>query len=317
MSYRYLLAMLLVFAAGCHLLRAPKRHAPRLSAGVHKGALHLEGLDRSYLLYVPERRRAKPPLLVLLHGSRQTAEDLRRATGHAFEQLADQKGFVAVYPEGYARRWNDCRAEGRYRARKLGIDDVQFLLALIAELEKRAGIDQRRVFFAGYSSGGQLAFRMALERPERVTGITAFAANLPTDQNWLCEAVGKPVPVLLVNGTDDPINPFAGGKVSVFGFASRGKVRSALASVEYFAALAGLTECLHSRSGTDENAGLETWHWQEVGAPEVMLVAVQGGGHVIPGKRAAYPRILGQVSPAIDGPEAAWQFFARQRSLRD
>lgn len=316
-SCRYLLALLLVLVAGCHLLRAPKRKAPRLSAGIHAGALELEGLQRRYLLYVPLRRSVKPPLLVLLHGSRQTAQDLRRTTGHAFEQLADQKGFVAVYPEAYARRWNDCRAQGRYRARKLGIDDVQFLLALVADLETRADIDRHRVFFAGYSAGGQLAFRMALERPERVTAIAAFAANLPTDENWACEEVGKPVPVLLVNGTDDPINPFAGGKVSVFGFASRGTVRSSLASAEYFAALAGISDVRYSRSGAEEDAGLETWNWQEVGAPEVMLIAVEGGGHVIPGTHAAYPRILGSVSAAIEGPLAAWRFFARQRPLRD
>jgi polyhydroxybutyrate depolymerase len=314
MPYRYPLAALLLLAAACHYLRAPASRVPQLSAGVHQGVLQLEqGLDRSYLLYVPERRVAKPPLLVLLHGSRQTAQDMRLATGYAFEQLADQKGFIAVYPEGYARRWNDCRARGRYKARKLGIDDVHFLLALVDDLEKRAGIDRTRVFFAGYSSGGQLAFRMALERPERVTGIAAFAANLPTDENWACQAVGKPVPVLLVNGTDDRINPFAGGRVSVFGFASRGTVRSALASAEYFAALAGLSEYAHWRSGTSD--ALETWRWQAVAVPEVMLVAVHGGGHVIPGKSAAYPRILGQVSPAIDGPKEAWYFFARQRSL--
>jgi polyhydroxybutyrate depolymerase len=155
---------------------------------------------------------------------------------------------------------------------------------------------------------------MALERPERVTGIAAFAANLPTDENWACQAVSKPVPVLLVNGTDDRINPFAGGRVSVFGFASRGTVRSALASAEYFAALAGLLDCAHWRSGTPMNA-LETWRWQAEGAPEVMLIAVHGGGHVLPSKGAAYPRILGQVSPAIDGPMEAWNFFSRQRSL--
>lgn len=312
---RYLLAALPLLLVACHFLRPPKGDAPRLSAMVQQGALRVGGIDRGYLLYVPKRKVSKPPLVVLLHGSRQTAQDLRASTGYAFDQLADEHGFVAVYPEGYAGRWNDCRAKGRYRARKLKLDDVRFLLTLVDELERRIGIDRTRVFFAGYSGGGQLAFRMALERPEHVTAIASFAANLPTDENWLCQAAGKAVPVLMINGTFDRINPFAGGRVSVFGFASRGTVRSAPASAEYFAGLAGLSKCEHTESGWRANVGLETWHWQAAGAPEVMLIAVRGGGHVIPGKRAAFPRIIGRVSPAIDGPSEVWRFFSRQRSL--
>jgi polyhydroxybutyrate depolymerase len=44
----------------------------------------------------------------------------------------------------------------------------------------------------------------------------------------------------------------------------------------------------------------------------VMLIAVHGGGHVVPGPDAAFPRILGKVTPVIDGPRQVWDFFARQ-----
>lgn len=269
-------------------------------------------MERAYLLYVPQRSVPKPPLLVLLHGSRQTAQDLRVATGYAFDRLADQHGFIVVYPEGHGRRWNDCRAKGRFAARKLNLDDVGFLLALVDRLAETAGIDATRVFFAGYSNGGQLAFRMALERPERVAGIAAFAANLPSDENWLCHRGRRPVSALLINGTGDRINPFEGGRVSVFGFASRGTVRSAFASAEYFARLGSLSASEHSETDADSDAWLERFHWHAAGAPEVELIAVHGGGHVIPGPHAAFPRILGKVSTAIDGPAEVWRFFARQ-----
>ncbi|MET0283524.1 MAG: PHB depolymerase family esterase [Polyangiales bacterium] len=303
---------LLLLLPACHLLRMPAPDMPELSAGMHAGTLQVDGLTRRYQLYVPNKHIANPPLLVLLHGSRMTGEDLRRATGYAFDRLADEHGFVAVYPDGYKRRWNDCRAGGRYAARRLQLDDVGYVLQLVDGLQKSAGVDPARVFLAGYSGGGQLAFRVALEHPERVAGIAAFSANLPADENWACSAVGKPVPTLLINGTLDRINPYAGGRTSVFGFATRGNVRSARASAEYFAQLAGTKDFTRMRRGVS----VDTWveQWSAKGSAEVVLLAVHGGGHVVPGPSAAFPRILGKVSSVLDGPREVWSFFARQPS---
>ena len=274
--------------------------------------MRVGGRERSYLLYAPKRLRERAPLLVLLHGSKQTAASFRRATGYAFDRLADEHGFVAVYPNGYREHWNDCRSRGRYAARKLGVDDVGFVISLIDRLASSVGIDPARVFLAGYSNGAQLAFRVATERSERVAAIAAFGANLPTSENWACATANKPVSTLLVNGTDDRINPFEGGDVKVFGFASRGSVRSALDSARYFAGLAGLTRVEQRSFGEGESGVIDEYRWQQEGKAEVMLLAVHGGGHVIPGPRAAFPGILGNVSQSLDGPEVAWRFFARQ-----
>jgi polyhydroxybutyrate depolymerase len=296
----------------CFWVRSPEPPLPSgLSAGVHEDVIDVAGLPRSYLLYVPQHLPQHAPLVVLLHGSRQTGASFRRATGYAFDRLADARGFVAVYPNGYDRHWNDCRSDGRYAARKLDINDVGFVTSLIDRLEASAGVDPGRVFVAGYSNGGHLAFRLAAERPEQIAGIAAFSANLPTTDNWACAAAYRPVSALLVNGTEDRINPFAGGKVSVFGFASRGRVRSALDSARYFAELAGLSHLERRRLGDAGRAPIDEYRWQENGKAEVMLLAVHGGGHVVPGPFAAFPTILGDAHQ-LDGPGAAWSFFARQ-----
>lgn len=309
------MVVLLFGFQACYLLHGREPELPVLTAGIYSDTLRVQEHERSYHLYVPKRRAPNAPLVVLLHGSKQTGEDLRRATGYAFDRLADQHGFIAVYPDGFERRWNDCRAAGRYAARKLQIDDVGFLLSLIDRLARQAKIDPRRVFLAGYSSGGQLAFRMALERPESVAAIATFSANLPTPENFACQATWKPVPALLINGTDDPINPYKGGEVTVFGFRSRGTVISAQASAQYFASLAGLSLPEQSRLGESTDTWVEQFRWYRAGAPEVMLLAVHGGGHVVPGPAASFPRILGKVTPVIDGPQEVWNFFSRQRPL--
>jgi hypothetical protein len=110
------------------------------------------------MLYVPRQLSAHAPLLVLLHGSRQTGASFRRATGYAFDRLADQHGFVAVYPDGYDRHWNDCRHRGRYAARKLGLDDVGFVT--IADRSPRGG--------RGHRPEARLRGRLLEWRPSRV-----------------------------------------------------------------------------------------------------------------------------------------------------
>ncbi len=308
------LALAFLSAQGCYLLHAPDREEPVLSAGIYAEQIQVGEAARSYLLYVPERRLPAAPLVVLLHASKQTGEDLREATGFAFDRLADEHGFVAVYPDGVGKRWNDCRAAGRYKARRRHIDDVDFMLQLIDKLKLTAGVDPTRVFMLGYSSGGQLAFRMALERPDAVAAIAAFSANLPAPDNLACNPKGQAVPMMLVNGTRDRINPFYGGEVTVFGFASRGNVRSSRSSAEYFAHLAGLKRPEQRTLGESADTWVEELRWHEPGSPEVMLVAIHGGGHVLPGPNAAFPRILGKISDVFDGPSEAVRFFSRQPS---
>ena len=83
------------------------------------------------------------------------------------------------------------------------------------------------------------AYRLGLEAPDAVAGIAAIAANLPADQNLGCQPSGRPVRTMIVNGTEDPVNPYQGGVVEILGDSSRGMVRSAGETARYWAGLAG------------------------------------------------------------------------------
>src|SRR5690606_32663366 len=84
--------------------------------------------------------------------------------------------------------------------------------------------------------------RIALEQPQLLAGVAAVAASLPTADNLACQTVDGATPVLFMNGTRDPINPFNGGRVTLFGFGDRGNVRSSDQSALYFAERAGHAE---------------------------------------------------------------------------
>jgi polyhydroxybutyrate depolymerase len=304
-------------AAFAYFLYAPAPETPPLSASVQRGSLRVGELQRSYVFYVPARVAPHPPLLVALHGSMGNAGQMRRTSAYRFEQLADEHGFIVVYPEGYEGHWNDCRKKGPYAAKQLGIDDVSFMRALIAHFRSAHGVDSARVFAVGISNGAHLSYRLALEASDLVRAVAAVAANLPTDENSDCTPASAAVPVLIINGTEDPINPFEGGRVTIFGFGDRGHVRSARESAAYFArrngiATAPVIEQIAQEGSAPTSA--ERVHWRSPTGADVVLYTIHGGGHTLPQPRARSPRILGRTHRELDGPAEIWRFFARRDS---
>lgn len=303
-----------LFAVAVFLLYAPQPPEPTLSGRKVHQEIRVGALDRSYLLYAPARTQPAPPLLVMFHGSMGSPGEMRVHTGYGFDRLADRDGFLVVYPQGYQGNWNDCRRAADYPARRLGIDDVALFEVLVERLHRERNIDLGRVFVAGVSNGGSFVLRLALERPDRIAGAAVFAASLPTEANNVCAPRGTPPPILFVNGTRDPINPFDGGEVALFGFASRGEVRSAEGSVRWFAAREGARGPVTRRidpADPSDRTWVERRLWRGPRG-EVELLTVVGGGHVVPQRAYRPPRLLGRVTGAIDGPAEAWDFFRRQ-----
>lgn len=301
-------AALLLFLA-FYLLYAPAPPAPELSARPVPGSIKVGALERRYLLYAPRRRTAAPALLILFHGRMGSPATIRAETGYGFDLLADRDGFVVAYPQGVEGRWNDCRRAGDDPARR-GIDDLAFFEALVERLRGELGVDPARVFVAGVSNGGQLVYRLALERPQAIAGAAVFAAGLPARGNNLCTRRGPPPPMMIVNGTSDPINPYEGGTASLFGFVDLGTILSTPESARYFAGAGPAPAIVRiPPKARGDRTWVERSVWRRGGGREVVLLAVHGGGHVVP--QAAYRprRLLGRTTSAIDGPTEVWAFF--------
>lgn len=287
------------------------KQRPMLSGTSEDSSIRLAERRRSYVLYTPRQLAQRPALLVVLHGSMSNGERMRRDSGYRFDALADRDGFLVLYPDGVEGHWNDCRKAASYSARRLNIDDVGFLSTMIERLQRERGVDPARVFIAGYSNGGQMALRMAAEAADEVDGVAAVAASLPSAENDACQPAQQPRATLLMNGTRDPINPYAGGVVTLFGFGNRGTVLSAEDSALALARRNG-------QSGQPEQARLTTvgpvWTerqlWDVAGAAPVELVTVHGGGHLLPQPVYRPPRLLGLSDPELDGPAEIWRFFS-------
>ncbi|CAM3466720.1 Polyhydroxybutyrate depolymerase [Deinococcus saxicola] len=287
-------------------LFVPKRASPSLNTSVKQGMLKIGGHARPYLAVIPHDLPPNAPLLLVFHGSMQTGPGIRLASGYAFDQLAVQHGFIVVYPDAYKGAWNDCRTAAQFPSQREKIDDVGLVQALIAHFEASHQIDRSRVYAAGYSNGGQMVFRLAAEAAGEFAGLAAIAATQPTDDNTSCAAPSQPIPMLLIGGTRDPIVPYGGGMISLFGLQPRGTARSFVDTARYYAQLNGQTEPPLD-SGQPPVGVLR---FAQKDRRPVVAYTIQGGGHVVPGPASAFPGLMGRIERSLDAPAVIWTFFS-------
>jgi polyhydroxybutyrate depolymerase len=192
---------------GYHYVYVPRAPLPPLTGALSRETLRVGERPRTFAYYAPASLPPSPPLLIAFHGSGQTGESFRAGTGYAFDRVADASGFVVAYPDGYERHWNDCRKVASFAARALNVDDIGFVRAMVAHLEAKLGVDPGRVFATGHSNGGSMCYRLAQEMAGEIAGVAPISASMPVPANNDCQENGRAMSVLVMNGTDDPIDP--------------------------------------------------------------------------------------------------------------
>lgn len=267
-------------------------------------SVRIDGHYRSFHYHKTPSVDAGASLIFVLHGSGSTGKQWSRATAKLQEKAAAEN-FILVYPDGYKKYWNECRKTASSQANIENIDEIAFFDAMIHYFKTRYRIHDRQVFAVGVSGGGHMAYKLALTTQGKFKAITAIIANLPDDQNMDCAAVKAPISVMIINGTDDPVNPYNGGLVQTGSFRA-GTVRSTEKTLRYWADLAGYKgEPLKSiLPDTDPADGriIEKYVYSRANTPEVVLLKVIGGKHDNPGDINVYVE--------------AWEFFKRQINQR-
>ena len=121
--------------------------------------------------------------MIVLHGSGMDGARMRLCTGYEFDCLADQHGFVVIYPDGYRHNWNDCRKYATFPAKRENIDDMGFIRTLIARASIEQAIDEQQVYAFGYSNGGQPSRRRSPGRKTEWYGAHDTAASIRPKRN--------------------------------------------------------------------------------------------------------------------------------------
>jgi len=285
-----------------------------LAGKIEHGALEHGGRMRTWIAYLPAKAATHPGLVIALHSSMGTGEKAREAYGYDFDRLADQHEFIAAYPQGYEGHWNDCKLMGPYSAKRENIDDVGFLRALVDRLVRDHNVDRDHVYVTGISNGGSMTLCLAFEAPEFARAYAAVVASVPAPENMAVTPKNRAVSMLLMNGTNDPINPWHGGDVVLWPvLKNRGPVLSAQASIGYFLKLADLEGVPQVTRFPDrdpsDGSTVERSLWSAPGKRSVALYAIQGGGHSAPHPAMHGWRLLGNSNRDISAANEIWRFF--------
>lgn len=275
------------------------------------GELVHQGRTRTFQFHVPKGVKPGAPLVIALHGRLGQGRNQAELTG--LDAVADEAGFIVVYPDGVSRSWADGR--GTTPADREGVDDVGFISALIDRFVSEHGADAHRVYVTGMSNGGMMSFRLACELSDRVAAIAPVGALMGASLAERCNPK-RAVPVLAIVGTEDPLVPFTGGPVA----GDRGDVLSASQVLSRWAgwngcpAGAARVVMLEDRAPADGTRVRSETRTDCRDGTEVALYVVEGGGHTWPGGQQ-YLRVgrIGRTSRDVDASRAAWAFFQRFR----
>lgn len=128
-----------------------------------------------YWLYLPSAPSSAPrPLVVMLHGCKQTATDFAAST--RMNQLAERKGFAVLYPQqSQAADSNRCWHWYR-RATQQGQGDVELIAEMLKQVQGRHRLDASRTYVAGLSAGAGLAAILALRHPRLIAAAGLHSA---------------------------------------------------------------------------------------------------------------------------------------------
>ncbi|MEO1646665.1 MAG: PHB depolymerase family esterase, partial [Chloroflexota bacterium] len=117
-------------------------------------------LPRSFALYVPTTYDASTPTPVILSLHGRGANSFGQAFTTQFNQLAEQHGFIVVYPQAYDPYYDNPEVADAVWNYNLGTpietltwDDDIFLDRLIDDLALDLNIDMSRLYVNGLSNG--------------------------------------------------------------------------------------------------------------------------------------------------------------------
>jgi len=199
---------------------------------------------------------------------------------------------------------------GGHENRPTPADDNAFIDQMLDKLSSEYSVDASRVYAAGLSDGGFMAFRLGCTMADRFAAIAAVGAAMPKNMTCL---PSHPLTVVMMNGTSDPIVHYSGGHVG------RYSVLSADDSAKYWAKLSGCqSKPQRQKISPNEKGGMktqiDTYDDCQKGA-QVALYSIDGGGNTWPGgEQYLVEKVIGKTSNDLNANDVIWSFFTHHQT---
>jgi polyhydroxybutyrate depolymerase len=224
-----------------------------------------------------------------------------------WHRLADEQGFLVVYPQGtgFPQRWYASATWGRSPE----TDDVQFYRDMLADLHSIANVDRSRVYVNGFSNGGGMTVHLGCEAADTFAAMGAVAAAVVTTGDCV---PSRPMPAIVFHGTADPIVPFKGGEMGSQFLQVATEVTHAppafVGAEDWVAFWAESNGCDSAASPLPPQGDVRGVRYAGCdGGADVVFYTIAGGGHTWPG---GFPIPgVGKTSRDVSATEEMWEFF--------
>ena len=231
-----------------------------------------DGREREYWLYLPPHGKKNVPLVMVLHGYGQKAEDYRPEMMF----LAREEGFAVCYPQGRVNSVGKTGWNVGYPSQKdLKDDDVALVTTLAKQLQKEFALSPENTFLTGMSNGGEMCYLLAYSSDKTFSALASVAG---LTMKWLYDGKKgrRPIPFMEIHGTADKTSLWEGDPKGVHGWGGYMSVPEAVeAIVKQNHCSREETETLPLRSADAHKVILHKY----TGGTEVRLYEVEGGKH--------------------------------------
>ncbi len=275
----------------------------------------VDGLQREYTIHLPPayNRLQKLPLIFALHGGGSTAKSAVNFYG--LEPLADENNFIVVYPNAIKKAWQIPGMATRVKNADTSVNDTRFISVLLDTLIVQYKVDDKKVFCTGISRGAMFSYYLAVALNSRIAAIAVVCGGISKAMlsNYSFQ---KPVPVLMINGTADPLVNYKGGFVK-FNQRNMGNDDADLLPTEVLLkTIVSLNHChatpqIIELPDNDPSDGCnETEYLYSCDSATVDFIKIENGGHTWAGGAQYLPKfIVGKVCRDFSASQRIIDFF--------
>lgn len=218
------------------------------------------GTSRNMIVHAPTGIATNRPLLISMHGMQQDAAYQQSTTG--WDAVADTAKFVVVYPNGLNKSWDIS-----------GMTDMNFVTAIIDAMYTKYGIDKNRVYMTGFSMGGMVTYHAMNKIADKIAAFGPVSGYM----NAVFTS-SRPVPLIHVHGTDDPVVPCAPGNSGSTGAYFVGCEAMTVGWAKRNNCSTTPTTTTPYPVGTSNTNFKKVWKGGDCGT-EVVLINITGKGH--------------------------------------
>ena len=275
-----------------------------------------EGVEREYIIHVPENLNQDSPIVFVIHGYTGSAEGIAAYTG--MNNIAEREGFIAVYPQGTIDSNGNTFFNVGYEFNDDSpINDVSFIRELVTSISQEFNLKRKKAFATGMSNGGDMSYLLACTSSDLFKAVAPVAGVLMKGLKDSCE-LSSPVPIFEIHGTADKISLFEGDLNNEGGWGAYYDLPS---TIDFFAERYQLTnksvkQMTSKESGADYDIFFER-HWSDDLEEEVWMYRIEDGRHVWPGIKLNWWNnplawfYFGSGNEDINASEEVWAFFKK------